>query len=87
MSYIKDPAATLDYGLDWSAWLEGDTIATSTWTIPAGLTTADDSNDTTTTTVWLGGGIAGTTYRVTNQITTAGGRTDERTIRITVSDR
>jgi len=87
VSYVKDPAAVLDYGLDWSAWLDGDTIDTSTWTITTGLTKDGDDHDGTTTTVWLSGGTAGTSYRATNRITTTGGRTDERTIRITVSDR
>ena len=35
----KDPDAVLDYGFDWSAWLEaGDTIVTSEWIVPEGIT-------------------------------------------------
>lgn len=88
-SYIKDSAAVLDYGFDWSTdgWLGVDTIATSTWTVPAGLTSEATSNTTTTATVWLSGGTAGTVYQVTNRIVTAAGRTDERSFTVRVADR
>jgi hypothetical protein len=38
-------------------------------------------------TVWLSGGTAGETYRVTNTVVTAAGRVDERTLRILVRQR
>lgn len=87
MTVLKDPAAVLDYGIDWSAWLNGDTISTSTWTVPSGITQASESETTTTATIWLSGGTAGTDYLVTNKIVTHGGRTDERTIKISVTNR
>lgn len=85
--YQKDPDAVLDYTIDWSTWLGDDTIATSGWTVPTGLTEDSDSNTTTTATVWLSGGTVGTVYTVTNEITTAGGRTDDRSIQIFVTER
>jgi hypothetical protein len=86
--FDKDPDAVLDYQLDWSDWLpDGDTIATSVWSVPVGLTEDSDTNTTTTATVWLSGGTAGTEYQVANTITTADGRTDERTIKIKVVER
>ncbi len=85
-TFIKDPNAILDFGLDWSPWLGADTIATSVWTLPAGITQQSASNTTTTTTIWLSGGTAGTKYLVTNRITTAGGRTDDRTMTINVKE-
>lgn len=87
--FTKDPASTLDYTVDWDGddWLGTDTIATSTWTVPSGLTQASSSNTTTTATVWLSGGVADQDYDVTNKIVTAGGRTDERTIRVQVRQR
>jgi len=86
---IKDPAATLDYQRDWGPWLAtvDDSIDTSTWTVPTGITKTDESNTTTTATVWLSGGTAGQSYSVTNRIVTAGGRTDERSIQIDVRER
>lgn len=86
-SIDKDPDAVLDYSVDWSAWLDTDTIATSAWTAATGITVDSDTNSTTIATVWLSGGTAGRNYAVTNRITTAAGRTDDRTIIIKVRER
>jgi hypothetical protein len=85
--YIKDPAAVLDYNEDWSDWLGTDTIATSTWSVPTGITMGAYSHTTTVSTVWLSGGTAGTNYTVRNTITTVGGRTDVRSVIIKVRSR
>ena len=85
--YTKDPAAVLDYVVNWSTWLDGDTISSATVTASTGLTLDSSSNTTTTVTGWLSGGTAGTSYTVTFQIITAAGRTDERSIAIFVTDR
>ena len=82
--FIKDPDAVLDYVVDWSTWLGDDAIATSTWTVPAGITKDSSSNTTTTATVWLSGGTTGAEYTLINRIVTAGGRTDDRSIAIMV---
>jgi hypothetical protein len=87
VTYLKDPDSTLDYEIDWTAWLGADTIATSTWIPATGITEASSTNTTTTATVWLTGGTVGQTYLVTNRITTAAGRTDDRTIRVQVQNR
>lgn len=87
-SYLKDPNAVLDYQWDWSSWLPtGDTISSATVTASSGLTVASSSYTSTAVTAWLSGGTAGTEYTVTCRITTARGRTDDRTIEITVQDR
>lgn len=85
--FTKDPSAVLDYQVDWSTWLDGDTITTSAWVVPAGITETTSTNTATTATIWLSGGTAGERYRVTNRIVTAGGRTDDRTITIRVEDK
>ncbi len=78
----KDPGEKLDYSMDWTAWLAGDTIAASSWTVPAGITqtTPDPSFTATTTTIWLAGGTVGKTYELTNTVTTAGGRIGVRSV-------
>jgi hypothetical protein len=87
-TFTKDPDAVLDYRVDWSQWLAaGETITVSTWVVPAGITKNSDSLAGSAATVWLSGGMAGTTYRVTNRITTNQGRTDDRSMTITVRDR
>ena len=75
----KDPNEVLDYSIDWTGPLAGDTIATSTWTVPAGLTSGADSKTDTRTTVWLSGGTENASYELLNRITTAGGRTRDLT--------
>ena len=86
--FIKDPNAILSYTIDWGTnYLGSDTIATSTWTVPTGITQTSASNDTTNAVIWLSGGTAGQQYEVTNRIVTAGGLTDERTLTIIVKDR
>jgi hypothetical protein len=85
--YLKDPDSTLDYILVWSRWLGTDTIASASWTVPAGLTEESSTATTTTATVWLSGGTAGTDYDVACLITTAAGRIDERTIRVRCRER
>ncbi len=86
-SFIHDPDAVLDYEIDWSAWLGTDTISSSTWTVPSGLTEDSSTNTTTTATIWLSGGTEGTRYEVVNHIVTAGGREEDRTIQIVVRER
>lgn len=83
--FDKAPAEKKDYQIAWSTWLpSGDTISTSTWTVPDGITEDDarTTNDTTTATIWLSGGTVGQKYRVVNSITTAQGRIAEDAIYI-----
>lgn len=81
----KDPDEVLDYEVDWTARLDGDTIVTSTWpTVPAGITKDSDSHTATQSTIWLSGGTLGATYDLTCRITTVGGRTMDQTVRIGV---
>lgn len=91
INYKKDPDATLDYRVDWTAWLNGDTISSSTWIVAevagaAGLVKSNEDNTATTTIVWLSGGTVNTRYRVTNRIVTAGGRTDDRSFGLLVGE-
>lgn len=83
----KDPNEHLDFSIDWANRLvSGDTIATSSWDIPSGLTSNLNTSTVSTTTVWLSGGVAGTRYAVKNTIVTAGGRTHEQTVYLKIKD-
>lgn len=89
-SYIKDPNAVLDYGFDWSDWLEDDeTLATATWTVPTGITKDSQDESDSVTVIWLSGGTAGKDYYVSCKITTSNDpvRTDERRMKIRVRER
>lgn len=85
----KDPADVLDYAVDWAkvlAELGGDTIATTTWTVPAGLIGGAEDASGEVRTKFISGGTAGTSYAVGCRITTAGGRTIDRTVLLDVKD-
>lgn len=89
----KDPNEVLDYVIDWNSsdepnpgWAVNDTIATSSWTVPVGITKDSDSHGNTTTTIWLSGGTLGETYTLVNRITTVGGRTLDQTVRIKIKE-
>jgi len=64
-----------------------DTIATSTFTLPSGITASASSFSATKAKVWLSGGTDGQSYQIKNEIVTAGGRTFERTVKIKVKSK
>lgn len=79
----KDPEARLDYGFDWTDWLEDDdTISEAEWDVPTGLTEVSSNiEDDVKAVVWLSGGTDGETYMcICHIVTSPGGREDERTL-------
>lgn len=82
--FQKDPNAIEDYEFDWSDELAGDTIQSSSLTVPSGLTQVSSSSASQSVTVTVSGGTIGTTYEVVNRITTAGGRTFDASIFIEI---
>jgi hypothetical protein len=87
LSFTKDPDAILDYSVDWTSWLGSDTISSVVWTVATGLTQVLTSNTGYVATIWLSGGTDGQSYDIICRITTAGGRTDDRTFTIVVRQR
>jgi hypothetical protein len=86
IDYQQDVGDTLDYDFNWVVKLGEDTIVMSDFTLPDGLTEVSSSNNTHSATIFVSGGTAGRVYRIVNTITTAGGRTHERTIRVQITD-
>jgi hypothetical protein len=80
----KSPADVLDYIFDYSTWLGTDTIDTSAWKVPSGITVNSNTKTSNTTTVWIAGGQIGQDYKVENTITTIGGRTKVQTFDLSV---
>ena len=81
----KDADAQLDYGFDWTKYLDavGDTIAAVDFVVDPLLAKVNESHDTKTATVWLSGGAGATAaLRVTCRITTTNTppRIDDRSI-------
>jgi hypothetical protein len=91
MPLEHDPNEVKDYTLNWSGsapgprLATGETITTSTWTVPSGITKDSDTDTDTTTTIWLSGGTAGVSYRLTNHVVTSQGRQYDWSITVLVT--
>src|SRR5512139_240808 len=96
----KDPQAVLDYRWDWSADLaDGDTLTDAAFTVTTddGSTIPDSdttpvevdsfSNTTTDATAWLSGGTLGNTYLIVCHATTFGGREDDKTLKLRITQK
>jgi hypothetical protein len=75
----KDPDATIKLTFHWAAQLAGETISTSDFVLPDGLTEGTNSGTGSIRATLVSGGSLDTKYRVTNRITTSGGRTLDQT--------
>lgn len=88
---LKDPDATIDITFDWADWLSdigSVPISDVTFTLKGGLTNVATFNSATTATVFVSGGLAGTTATIACKIktNTTPARTDERTVYIDIAD-
>jgi len=73
----QTPVEVLDYTINWSSLLNGDTIVSSTFAASSPdvlISNTDIINSGTETIFWLTGGLPQNVYFLTNTITTAGGR-------------
>lgn len=89
-SIVKDPNAVLDYVFDWTSWLDAlpDTLSSHSAAIESGSGAINSSTiNGKTVVVWVSGGVVGETIALRCRITTAGGRTDDRTVYIKVKER
>jgi hypothetical protein len=84
--FEKDPDSTTDFAFDWSADLDGDTLSTSVFLLPDGLTQVSVIMEPTRTAIFVSGGSCGAIYRITNRVTTSGGRSWDKTIYIKVTE-
>jgi len=83
---VKVASAILDYQLNWAAWLtaqSNDTISAVDWVV-TGATEGTNSNTTTTATVRISAGTAGTLATAKCTITTAAGLIDVRSIELSI---
>jgi hypothetical protein len=86
ITYKKDPDAIERFSIDWTARLDGATIVTSVWSqLPlAELTINNDSEDDTTSSVFIAGGTIDDTHVITNRITTSVGETLDQSFRLVI---
>ncbi len=88
MPFLKGPTEVLDFTIDWTQWLGSDTISSSTWVVPAGITKDSDTTvSSLAALIWLSGGSLGQIYELVNTIVTAAGRTAVRSIDIECTQR
>lgn len=88
----KDPDAVLDYAVDWSDWLDdGETIDTIAVAVDEGDAEIEGSPAPSETdgvvTAWVSGGTDDTQAVVRYRVTTSDGRTDDRSIKLTIKER
>jgi len=87
----KDPDDVLDYEVSWLPNLsDGDTISTSTFTIPTtdgSLVIDSQTNTDEVSKVWLSAGTIGYTYTVLCRVVTVAGRTMDQSVNLTVTAR
>ena len=85
----KDPGDSTPWSMDYSDEMTeiSDTINTSSWSIPSGLTEVSNSKTNTVATVKLSGGTDGVDYTLTNTIvTTTNTFTFERSAKLRVRE-
>lgn len=81
----KDADETLDYGHDWTEWLEAtDGVSTSTWAADSGVTLSGASSASNITSTLIAGGTTGTRYTITNTVTCTSGRIVQRSFGILI---
>ena len=83
-AFDKRPEDVLDYDIDFSRWLDGDTLVNVTAS-KVGTAVIDSSSvDSVAAKIWLSGGDAGTDTIITAQVETLAGRTKEIQFRLRV---
>lgn len=82
---ISDPVDVRDYQMDWGSILDaGETISSSTWSVPVGLTAGVQSVSGGVTSKRISGGKLNTVHNISNTITTSLGRTYKRGFQIRI---
>jgi hypothetical protein len=88
-TYIKQPADTLDYDLDYLEWLTpGDSVINAEVVVEPATDLAVDAVFISSPIVklWLSGGLSGTSYKLTITITTDNGRIKQDEFKLKVKD-
>lgn len=90
MAFEQDPDARVDYPVNWTTFLDGATLESSTW-IPEepSIVTVDEDSFTDTASlafVAFTGAVVGTKYKVVNRIVDSRGRIEDHTIEIKIKE-
>lgn len=78
----QDPSAVKRYYIDWASVVGENSIISSEWDVPDGITGDLADHDATKTSIRISGGVSGQVYRITNHISisSADGEEDEGTL-------
>ncbi len=87
----KDPNAVKDYAIDFAAegdsyLLNGDTLVSAVWTVPAGIVKTNELLEATKAKIWLSGGTVGVSYSIVCHFTTTSNIVDDRTFRVVIKE-
>lgn len=87
-TFLKQPAETLDYDINYAEWMvAGDSIGSATATPDGtGLEVVSVFVNPQLIKLWVRGGNAGTTYKITITATTDDGRIKQDEIKIKVKE-
>lgn len=87
-NFEKDVDEKIDYTIDWSKRLNGNTVSSVTHTAtPVGLTLESESNTSTTTMARFSGGTDGVKYKVEVDVATSDGEQVQHEFYIHVLER
>ena len=83
----KDPDSIVDFGIDWTEWLNtGDSVSSAAWSVtsPSGdgdpIAVDSSSESGAVCTAITSGGTAGNKYELKCRMTTTAGLVEDRTI-------
>jgi hypothetical protein len=90
--FVKDPAALVDYAIDWTGGYLGDQVINgSVWRVTPqeadGIAVHSSAILPGKTIATLSGGLIGHLYHVTNTVNFSDSRSDERTLVVRVEER
>lgn len=89
--YLKDADSRIDHSVDWAAYLAGQSIIASAWSVApveaGGLVVEASAFEAARTSVRVSGGVVGRLYRLTNRVTLSDGQVDERSVTFRVEER
>ena len=82
----KDPDSILFYRIDWTDWLEGDSIYGNVWSVTGGLVIVPGSASVVgnVVRVKISGGTLGTLATLTSRMTSTGFETEDATIALRI---
>jgi hypothetical protein len=83
----KSPSERVTFSVNWAAYLSSDTITSSVWIVPTGITQVSVSNTSTQANIMLQGGTLGKIYRLLNRITTSSNEIVDQSVDIEIIEK